>query len=227
MFQGKLSVGPAVTFADDVTTATGAGKTMIGGTGTYGNAITIAPSRGEHTFHELDPGLAASVSLSSQASGYQVVQNPENTIGEFTAAGLTWATDGVFNWEIKNFDPSGGVGTDWDHFDFTGGDDLDMSVTGRKIRILGITPTEYAGGAGAVWDPRHGTADGEMGIPSNWAPHWPGDGGDPLKFKFMTAEGAGGFSGNTDGDPGGGIFSSTYFDIDDSQSFISAISYRI
>ncbi|MBG30598.1 MAG: hypothetical protein CMI31_11450 [Opitutae bacterium] len=202
--KGKLSVASGVTFADAVNTTGASGKTMIGGAGTYNNAIVLDDAAGAHTFHELDPGMAASVSLSNQNSGYQVVQNPENTIGSFTAAGLTWNAGGIFNWEIKDFDDSdqNQAGTNWDLFNFTGGTALDLSVTGRKIRILGITPTAYSGGA---VDPRHGTADGEMGIPENWD-------FTAREFKFMT----GTFS-NTDPLGNGGYFDSTYFDIDTSQ----------
>ncbi|MFP6854569.1 MAG: hypothetical protein VB980_02205, partial [Opitutales bacterium] len=194
--RGKFSVKTGTTFADNIDTTGATGKTMIGGTGIFNKAIVINDGVGVNTFRELDPGLAASSSLSDVAapgSGYQVVQSPGNTIGSFTAAGLDWQAGGIFNWEIQDMDTSGTAGTDWDLFSFTGGTALDLTIQGRKINIFGITKT----GFGAV-------AAGAGGTPDDW-----GYPSGTNEYKFME----GSFSGAADG----ATFNSDYFDIDDSQ----------
>ena len=143
---GKVSVGTGVTIDDTFTTdAASTGKTMIGGIGTYANTIVLDDAVGAHTFRELDPGLAASVSLSSVTSPYQSVQNEGNTIGSFTAAGLTWNDGGIYNWEIKDF--GGSEGTDWDLFSFTSGS-VDF-VKGQTYTIRPLAVDNSTGASGA------------------------------------------------------------------------------
>ncbi|MFL2938242.1 MAG: autotransporter-associated beta strand repeat-containing protein [Opitutales bacterium] len=112
--KGKLEIADNETVT--LTAQGGSGKSMIGGKGTI-STVTIGDASGEVDY--ISPGRGISSSLSPSQKGVDFDASTDS-IGALTVATLNWNSGGVFDWQIKDFDPAGGTaGTDWDKLNFT------------------------------------------------------------------------------------------------------------
>lgn len=112
--KGKLEIADNETVT--LTAQGGSGKSMIGGKGTI-STVTIGDASGEVDY--ISPGRGISSSLTPSKKGVDFDASTDS-IGALTVTTLNWNSGGVFDWQIKDFDPAGGTaGTDWDKLNFT------------------------------------------------------------------------------------------------------------
>ncbi len=161
--KGKLEI--AANESVTLTVSGGSGKSMIGGAGTI-TAATIGDDTGEIDY--ISPGRGISSSLTPSKKQVNHDANESSSIGNFTVGTLNWNSGGVYDWQIQDFDASGGTaGTDWDLLTFT---TLNFE-SGQKfdINIMAINST-----------------DGNQGAPDNLVNTWSGNYASTNGFLFMT-----------------------------------------
>ena len=114
--KGKLEIAAGESITNTIAGSTTSSKSMIGGKGTV-NTVTIGDASGEVDY--ISPGRGISSSLTPSQKGVDFDASTDS-IGTLTVGTLNWNSGGVFDWQIKDFDPSGGTaGTDWDKLNFT------------------------------------------------------------------------------------------------------------
>lgn len=114
--KGKLEVSSGTTLAN-TSIQGGTGKSMIGGAGTFAATITVGDQANEIDY--ISPGRGISSSLSPSMKGVDLDASTD-AIGTLTVGTLNWNDGGVFDWQIKDFNPdSGTAGSDWDKLAFT------------------------------------------------------------------------------------------------------------
>lgn len=114
--KGKLEIADNESVSLTVQGSSGSGKSMIGGKGTI-STVTIGDASGEVDY--ISPGRGISSSLSPSQKGVDIDASTDS-IGTLTVTTLNWNSGGVFDWQIKDFNPAGGTaGTDWDKLNFT------------------------------------------------------------------------------------------------------------
>ena len=114
--KGKLEIADNESVTLTAQGSSGSGKSMIGGKGTI-STVTIGDASGEVDY--ISPGRGISSSLSPSKKGVDIDASTDS-IGTLTVTTLNWNSGGVFDWQIKDFDPAGGTaGTDWDKLNFT------------------------------------------------------------------------------------------------------------
>jgi len=150
--KGKLEVSSGITLAN-TSIQGGTGKSMIGGAGTFAATITVGDQANEIDY--ISPGRGISSSLSPSMKGVDLDASTD-AIGTLTVGTLNWNDGGVFDWQIKDFDPSGGTaGTQWDKLAFT---TLNFESSGTfDINIMALKGSGF---------------DGTMGLVSNNANTW-------------------------------------------------------
>ncbi len=114
--KGKLEISSGITLAqsDIKGVASGTGKSMIGGAGTV-TAVTIGSGNNEVSY--ISPGQGISSSLTPSMKGVDF-DTSTDAIGNLTVTTLNWNNGGVFDWQIKDFNPGGTAGTHWDKLSF-------------------------------------------------------------------------------------------------------------
>ena len=148
--KGKLEVAKNETLG--VTVEGGTGKSMIGGGGTIGTVNLGAVVSTDVDY--ISPGRGISSSLSSSKKQVNFDANASTSIDTLTVTTLNWNDGGVFDWQMKDFDPSGGTeGEDWDFLSIT-----TLNFESGKtfdINLMAISSTDGTQGApdnvGNVW----------------------------------------------------------------------------
>jgi len=164
--KGKLEVAKNETLG--VTVEGGTGKSMIGGGGTIGTVNLGAVVSTDIDY--ISPGRGISSSLSPSKKQVNFDANESTSIDTLTVNTLNWNDGGVFDWQIKDFDPSGGTeGEDWDFLSITS-----LNFESGKtfdINLMAISST-----------------DGTQGAPDNLANTWTSGNYDQTNgFWFMSA----------------------------------------
>jgi len=134
--KGKLEVSSGITLSQGTINgaASGTGKSMIGGAGTV-STLTIGSGNNEVSY--LSPGRGISSSLTPSLKAVDL-DTGTDAIGNFTVNTLNWNNGGVFDWQIKDFDPAGGTaGTHWDKLsfgtlNFQSGQNFDINIIALK-----------------------------------------------------------------------------------------------
>ena len=177
---GKLAVAGGITVTNTIQgqgTNSSDQKSLVGGgSGTTVGTITNGGSilnigSGDGQIDVVSPGIALATSMSNGTSDHQAIAGDHNdagvdtisqSIGTLKINSVGLKSGGVFDWEISNFDGSGGTaGSDWDLLQF---DSLAFDSSGNfDINILSLTTNDGAGsGAGAVtgstWTEHNGTS---------------------------------------------------------------------
>ena len=177
---GKLAVAGGITVTNTIQgqgTNSSDQKSLVGGgSGTTVGTITNCGSilnigSGNGQIDVVSPGIALATSMSNGTSDHQAIAGDHNdagvdtisqSIGTLKINSVGLKSGGVFDWEISNFDGSGGTaGSDWDLLQF---DSLTFDSSGNfDINILSLTTNDGAGsGAGAVtgstWTEQNGTS---------------------------------------------------------------------
>jgi len=175
--KGKLEVAENESIDNAITGSTGSSKSMIGGAGTITSALTVGDSSGEIDY--ISPGRGISSSLTPSMKG---VNHDASTdaIGTLTVGTLNWNDGGVFDWQIKDFNPSGTAGSDWDKLAFTTLN-FESSQT-FDINIMALKGASF---------------DGTMGLVSNSGNTWTADYATTNGFLFASGTTINGLS---DGD---------------------------
>jgi autotransporter-associated beta strand protein len=161
--KGKLEVLSGDTVGNTI--AGGSGKSMVGGTGTI-TTLTIGDGAGEVDYISPGRGISSSLSPSKKQVGFDA--NESSSIGNFTITTLNWNSGGVYDWQIKDFDASGGTaGDDWDllsfnTLNFESGQTFDLN-------LMAISST-----------------DGSQGAPDNLSNTWTGNYQGTNGFLFMS-----------------------------------------
>ena len=161
--KGKLEVLSGDTVGNTI--AGGSGKSMVGGTGTV-TTLTIGDGAGEVDYISPGRGISSSLSPSKKQVGFDA--NESSSIGNFTITTLNWNSGGVYDWQIKDFDASGGTaGDDWDllsfnTLNFESGQTFDLN-------LMAISST-----------------DGSQGAPDNLSNTWTGNYQGTNGFLFMS-----------------------------------------
>jgi autotransporter-associated beta strand protein len=164
--KGKLEVALGITTSSDVTIQGGASRNFIGGDGTV-NSVVIGSGANEVDVVSPGQGFASSLNLANKqavrgntAGTASTGDDADASIGTFTASALSLLDGGVFDWEIKDFDGSGGTGsgadgdagTNWDLLKF---DNLTFVDGGNfNINVYGIKSSDGTAGApddSALW----------------------------------------------------------------------------
>jgi autotransporter-associated beta strand protein len=115
--KGKLEVSSGITLSQGTINGAGSGtgKSMIGGAGTV-STLTIGSGNNEVSY--ISPGRGISSSLTPSLKAVDL-DTGTDAIGNFTVNTLNWNNGGVFDWQIKDFNPAGGTaGTHWDKLSF-------------------------------------------------------------------------------------------------------------
>ena len=145
--KGKLEVSSGITLAN-TSIQGGSGKSMIGGAGTFAADLTVGDQANEIDY--ISPGRGISSSLTPSMKGVDLDASTD-AIGTLTVGDLNWNDGGVFDWQIKDFDPSTGTaGTQWDKLAFTS---LDFETTGGSkfdINIMALKGSSFDGTQGLV-----------------------------------------------------------------------------
>ena len=182
--EGKIEIGFGVSLSSSVYGSDSA-KSVIGGDGAI-NTVSIGNGTNEVDF--ISPGLGYGSSLSSADSLNQaVILNDNSTagdisddasasIGGFSVTNLSLNADGVYDWELKDFDGTS-PGNDWDMISFT---NLSFGALGSSF-TLNLLPLQSGNGTA-------GTPDNTNNL---WAQHG-------SSFKFL--DGPDGGAGITWGD---------------------------
>ena len=134
--KGKLEVSSGITLSQGTIrgAASGTGKSMIGGAGTV-STLTIGSGNNEVSY--ISPGRGISSSLTPSLKAVDL-DTGTDAIGNFTVNTLNWNNGGVFDWQIKDFNPSGGTaGTHWDKLsfgtlNFQSGQNFDINIIALK-----------------------------------------------------------------------------------------------
>ena len=178
---GKLAVAGGITVTNTIQgqgTNSSDQKSLVGGgsgttvgtiTNNGGSILNIGSGNGQ--IDVVSPGIALATSMSNGTSDHQAIAGDHNdagvdtisqSIGTLKINSVGLKSGGVFDWEISNFDGSGGTaGSDWDLLQF---DSLAFDSSGNfDINILSLTTNDGAGsGAGAVtgstWTEHNGTS---------------------------------------------------------------------
>ena len=155
--KGKLEI--ATNESVSVTVSGGTGKSIIGGAGTI-SAVTIGSADGEIDY--ISPGRGISSSLSPSKKQVNFDANESTSIGDFTVTTLNWNARGVYDWQIKDFDPTGTAGTDWDLLSF-GTLNFEAGQT-FDINLMAISSSNGSQGApdnlGNTWSGNYSTSNG-------------------------------------------------------------------
>ena len=179
--KGKLEVSSGITLAN-TSIQGGSGKSMIGGAGTFAADLTVGDQANEIDY--ISPGRGISSSLTPSMKGVDLDASTD-AIGTLTVGDLNWNDGGVFDWQIKDFDPSTGTaGTQWDKLAFTS---LDFETTGGSkfdINIMALKGSSF---------------DGTMGLVSNNGNTW-NDYTGTNGFLFASGGTISGLGGVTNGD---------------------------
>ena len=161
--KGKLEVLSGDTVSNTI--AGGSGKSMVGGAGTV-TTLTIGNDSGEVDY--ISPGRGISSSLSPSEKQVNLDYNESGSIDQLTITTLNWNSGGVFDWQIKDFDASGGTaGTDWDLLNF-GTLNFESGQT-FDLNLMAISST-----------------DGSQGAPDNLVNTWSGNYQETNGFLFMS-----------------------------------------
>ena len=149
---------------------------MIGGAGQITSTLTVGESDGEIDY--ISPGRGISSSLTPSKKGVDLDASTD-AIGTLTVGTLNWNHRGVFDWQIKDFNPdSGTAGSDWDKLAFT---TLNFESSSTfDINIMALKGSGFDGTQGLVsnngntWKSYSGTngflfADGPNGSISGLA----------------------------------------------------------
>ncbi len=174
--KGKLEVSSGITLAN-TSIQGGTGKSMIGGAGTFAATITVGDQANEIDY--ISPGRGISSSLSPSMKGVDLDASTD-AIGTLTVGTLNWNDGGVFDWQIKDFNPSGTAGSDWDKLAFTTLN-FESSQT-FDINIMALKGASF---------------DGTMGLVSNSGNTWTADYATTNGFLFASGTTINGLS---DGD---------------------------
>ena len=145
--KGKLEVSSGITLSQGTINgaASGTGKSMIGGAGTV-STLTIGSGNNEVSY--LSPGRGISSSLTPSLKAVDL-DTGTDAIGNFTVNTLNWNNGGVFDWQIKDFDPAGGTaGTHWDKLSF--GTLNFQSSQNFDINIIALKGASFDGTMGNV-----------------------------------------------------------------------------
>ena len=134
--KGKLEVSSGITLSQGTIrgAASGTGKSMIGGAGTV-STLTIGSGNNEVSY--ISPGRGISSSLTPSLKAVDL-DTGTDAIGNFTVNTLNWNNGGVFDWQIKDFNPAGGTaGTHWDKLsfgtlNFQSGQNFDINIIALK-----------------------------------------------------------------------------------------------
>ena len=137
--QGKIDVASGVTLSGGVT-GSGSLKSVIGGLGTV-DSVTLGGSSNEIDF--ISPGLGNASSLTSSSSQNQIsTQRSSDAVGTFTATTLNWNNGGVYDWEIKDFNPGTTSGA-YDVLSFS-------TLNFESGQTFGINIMSVSDGAGTI-----------------------------------------------------------------------------
>ena len=178
--KGKLEVAENEIIDNTITGAAdksgGTYKSMIGGAGQITSTLTVGDSNGEIDY--ISPGRGISSSLTPSKKGVDLDASTD-AIGTLTVGTLHWNDGGVFDWQIKDFNPdSGTAGSDWDKLAFT---TLNFESSSTfDINIMALKGSGFDGTQGLVsnngntWKSYSGTngflfADGPNGSISGLA----------------------------------------------------------
>ena len=145
--KGKLEVSSGITLSQGTINgaASGTGKSMIGGAGTV-STLTIGSGNNEVSY--LSPGRGISSSLTPSLKAVDL-DTGTDAIGNFTVNTLNWNNGGVFDWQIKDFNPAGGTaGTHWDKLSF--GTLNFQSSQNFDINIIALKGASFDGTMGNV-----------------------------------------------------------------------------
>ena len=137
--QGKIDIASGVTLSGG---ATGSGnlKSVIGGLGTV-DSVTLGGGSNEIDF--ISPGLGNASSLTSSSSKNQIsTQRSSDAVGTFTATTLNWNNGGVYDWEIKDFNPGTTSGA-YDVLSFS-------TLNFESGQTFGINIMSVSDGAGTI-----------------------------------------------------------------------------
>jgi autotransporter-associated beta strand protein len=145
--KGKLEVSSGITLSQGTINgaASGTGKSMIGGAGTV-STLTIGSGNNEVSY--ISPGRGISSSLTPSLKAVDL-DTGTDAIGNFTVNTLNWNNGGVFDWQIKDFNPAGGTaGTHWDKLSF--GTLNFQSSQNFDINIIALKGASFDGTMGNV-----------------------------------------------------------------------------
>ena len=137
--QGKIDIASGVTLSGGVT-GSGSLKSVIGGLGTV-DSVTLGGGSNEIDF--ISPGLGNASSLSSSSSKNQIsTQRSSDAVGTFTSTTLNWNNGGVYDWEIKDFNPGTTSGA-YDVLSFS-------TLNFESGQTFGINIMSVSDGAGTI-----------------------------------------------------------------------------
>ena len=161
--KGKLEVLSGDTVGNTI--AGGSGKSMVGGTGTV-TTLTIGDDSGEVDYISPGRGISSSLSPSKKQVGFDA--NESSSIGDLTITTLNWNSGGVYDWQIKDFDASGGTaGDDWDLLSFN-----TLNFESGQTFDLNLLPIS--------------STDASQGAPDNLSNTWSGNYQGTNGFLFMS-----------------------------------------